>query len=131
MLSGTTEQVSTWLSLTSCSGHSNVYTASPNLRERALVWRRCSVSFNGTAAKSGPREPSTAAQVFILPFKAKSGEINVGTILMVEDNPDDEALTLRAFRKGGIKEEVVVARDGVEALDYLFGQGAFAGRDTS
>jgi CheY-like chemotaxis protein len=55
----------------------------------------------------------------------------MGTILMVEDNPDDEALTLRAFRKSGIKEEVVVARDGVEALDFLFGQGAYAGRDTS
>ncbi len=52
-------------------------------------------------------------------------------ILLVEDNPDDEALTLRALKKNNIKNEVVVARDGVEALDYLFGQGKFAGRDTS
>lgn len=52
------------------------------------------------------------------------------TILLVEDNPDDEMLTLRALKKNNIKNEVFVARDGVEALDYLFGTGAHAGRDT-
>ncbi|MFQ6759623.1 response regulator [Desulfovibrionaceae bacterium CB1MN] len=50
-------------------------------------------------------------------------------ILLVEDNPDDEALTLRALKKNNILNEVVVARDGVEALDFLFGTGAHAGRD--
>ena len=52
-------------------------------------------------------------------------------ILLVEDNPDDEALTLRALKKNNIQNDVVVARDGVEALDYLFGTGKHAGRDTS
>lgn len=51
------------------------------------------------------------------------------TILLVEDNPDDEALTMRAFTKNNIRNKVVVAHDGVEALDYLFGTGAHEGRD--
>ncbi len=51
-------------------------------------------------------------------------------ILLVEDNEDDELLTRRALVKNHIANEVVVAHDGVEALDYLFGTGAHAGRDT-
>jgi DNA-binding NarL/FixJ family response regulator len=50
-------------------------------------------------------------------------------ILLVEDNPRDEALALRALKKSNIVNDVVVARDGVEALDYLFGTGTYAGRD--
>ncbi|MBZ0301424.1 MAG: response regulator [Anaerolineae bacterium] len=50
-------------------------------------------------------------------------------ILLVEDNPDDEVLTLRALKKNNIGNEVIVARDGVEALDFLFGTGIYAGRN--
>lgn len=50
-------------------------------------------------------------------------------ILLVEDNPNDEMLTLRALKKHGLVNSVDVARDGAEALDYLFCQGAYADRD--
>jgi len=52
-------------------------------------------------------------------------------ILLIEDNADDEALTIRAFQKNNIRNEIIVARDGAEALDFLFGTGAHASRDTS
>jgi len=51
------------------------------------------------------------------------------TILLVEDNPKDEMLTLRALRKNNLANKIDVVRDGVEALDYLFGEREYAGRD--
>ena len=59
------------------------------------------------------------------------GGMSDGVILLVEDNPDDELLAMRALRKNKVTNEVVVAHDGVEALDYLFASGPYAGRDTS
>jgi two-component system, response regulator len=53
-----------------------------------------------------------------------------GTIMLVEDNPDDIELTLRAFRKNNIANNTVVVHDGAEALDYLFGRDAYADRNT-
>jgi two-component system response regulator len=53
------------------------------------------------------------------------------TILLIEDNPSDIELTQRALEKGRILNRLVVVSDGQEALDYLFGTGAYAGRDTS
>ncbi len=58
---------------------------------------------------------------------SKSGADAV--ILLVEDNPRDETLTLRALEKSNVANRVVVARDGVEALDYLLARGDYAGRD--
>src|SRR5687768_7700698 len=52
-------------------------------------------------------------------------------ILLVEDNPDDEELTLRALRQARVANEVTVVRDGSEALDFLFATGTHAGRDVS
>lgn len=51
-------------------------------------------------------------------------------ILLVDDNADDELLTLDALRTSGVSQQVVVARDGLEAIEWLFGEGAHAGRDT-
>ncbi len=52
-------------------------------------------------------------------------------ILLVEDNPDDVQLTLRALKKSKIANDIVVAQDGVEALDYLFANGKYNGRNTT
>jgi len=57
--------------------------------------------------------------------------MNTKTILLIEDNPSDIDLTKRALKKGHILNRLVVASDGQEALDYLFGTGAYAGRDAS
>jgi CheY-like chemotaxis protein len=51
-------------------------------------------------------------------------------ILLVEDNADDEALTMRALKKNNISNQIVITRDGVEALDFLFGTGPYAGHET-
>ena len=57
--------------------------------------------------------------------------MNEKALLLVEDNPDDLELALLALKESNILNPVVVARDGVEALDYLFGAGKWAGRDSS
>lgn len=58
-----------------------------------------------------------------------SANANGRVILLVEDNPDDEALAIRALKRHHVGNEIVVARDGVEALDYLFGTGTYADRE--
>lgn len=63
------------------------------------------------------------------PHPEESRAIPARTILLVEDNPDDEILALRALRANRVEHEVIVVRDGVEALDYLHCRGRYAGRD--
>lgn len=53
--------------------------------------------------------------------------MNTRPILLAEDNPDDQKLALRAFKKSNLSNEIILANDGVEALDYLFGTGKYAG----
>jgi len=60
-----------------------------------------------------------------------NGSSNDKVILLVEDNPDDEALAIRALKRHHIGNDIVVAHDGVEALDYLFGTGMYAERDVN
>ena len=60
-----------------------------------------------------------------------TGPLSSKVVLLIEDNEDDERLTLRALRRNNVMNEVVVACDGQEALDYLFAQGKYAGRSAS
>ena len=57
--------------------------------------------------------------------------MNSNPILLAEDNPDDQELALRAFSKSNLSNEIVLVKDGVEALDYLFGRGEYAAAHTS
>jgi len=56
--------------------------------------------------------------------------MTIGKILLIEDNPDDELLTIRALKKNNIVNDIIVKRDGVEALDYLFGTGSHSSIDS-
>src|SRR6266850_5427317 len=97
----------------------------PSSRGPASASRRSAGSSTGTAAGSGPRARSTKGRrsTSLCDGSPASLEalVNPGTILLVEDNPDDVALTMRAFKSNNITNDVVVAQDGVQALDYLFG----------
>jgi two-component system response regulator len=82
------------------------------------------------AARTDPGVSLAQASDASLPRQVR-GRMREKVILLVEDNLDDELLTLRALKKNNVTDEVVVARDGAEALDYLFATGEYAGRDTS
>src|SRR2546422_9118757 len=99
------------------------------MREPASVWRSSNASSTATAGASGRKRPSTRARHSTslskeqLPMRENPVEI-----LLVEDNPDDVELTLHAFQKHNLANRVHVARDGAEALDFLFRTGAYKDR---
>src|SRR5256886_5937424 len=116
---------------TSCSACSSGCTPPPSSRAPASASRRSGASSPGTAAGSGPREPSIGERRSTSPCDGPlgglGGRVNAGKILLVEDNPDDVALTMRALKSHNMTNDVVVAQDGVQALDYLFGAEGSAG----
>src|SRR3989454_12612048 len=113
---------------TSCSGCSSACTPRPNSRAPASVSRRCGASSPGTAAGFGPREPSIGEPPSTSPcdgpLGGRGGRVNGGKILLVEDNPDDIALTIRALKSHNMTKHVVVATYGVNAPEqHLRGAG--------
>src|SRR5690348_9913220 len=141
-LSATTGRDSTWPTRTSFSAPSSACMRTRNLQARASGWRPYNGSSTATAGASAPKAWWARGQLSISHFRPcvaarerwiSCGEVPMGNdekvILLVEDNADDEALAKRAFKKNNVMNNVVVARDGVQALDYLFGTGAHAGRD--
>src|SRR5207248_1434630 len=77
-----------------------------------------------------PGGPRNHLLLYALVVKQLGGPMDNKVVLLVEDNEDDVELTLRSFKKQNISNSVVVSRNGQEALNYLFGQGPHAGRDT-
>src|SRR5277367_1525590 len=121
-LSKTTAPASTPLTPTASSALFNACTAPPNFPALAWVWPPCSASFTATVAVSGRKVLWTTALLSFLPCRKatrRRAAVKHKQILLVEDNPDDEALTLRALKRGSVPSEVFVARDGLEAVNYL------------
>src|SRR4029077_18220166 len=117
---------STWRTPPSCPAHFSGCTPPPSSPARGSGSPRCNASFTATAARSGPRAPRTGAPPFTSRFELER-IMHDRSILLVEDNPDDEALTRRALAKNNIQNEIVLARDGAEALDWLLGTGPHVG----
>src|SRR5512144_1347671 len=101
----------------SFSGPSSVSTTPGNSREPGLALPPSSASSASTVAASGPKPSPGPARPSFSRLPPEEPPMSEKAILLVEDNPDDEALTLRAFAKNEITNPVVVVRDGAEALD--------------
>src|SRR5690349_5683237 len=107
----------------SCSVRSSGCTMPGPSREPGSASPRSSASSPNTVAASGRRVGPRPAPPSISRLPPEGQKMRENPILLVEDNADDEALTLRAFAKNKITHPVTVVRDGAEALDYLFHAG--------
>src|SRR6266481_5263423 len=138
-LSPITAQALTCSTSTSCLAYFSVCIGRKSLRAPELGWRPSSASSTGMAERSGQRGPWIKARLFISRFpgdeiqelgwkRSRDGNTlmdTLGRILMVEDDPNDVELTLTALEEYNLANEVVVTRDGQEALDYLYCRGEF------
>src|SRR5258708_10629002 len=127
----TTGRALIWPTPKNCSARFSGFIPQPTSPVSVWAWRPFRGSCIATAAGLRPRDQRIRERRFRLRLKSGGAEMKERVIRLVEDNADDEALTLRALSKNKITNQIVVARDGVEALDYLFGTGLYAGRDTS
>src|SRR5882757_3793496 len=129
----TTASGLTWRTRKSCSSHFSACIGRTSFRGSESGWQPCSASCTGTADRSVRLRPQGKGPCFAshCHFRAtilRGRFMSVRTLLLVEDNQQDELLTLRALRKVNLANQVEVVRDGQQALDYLFGEGEFADR---
>src|SRR5439155_4465964 len=119
---------STWPMPTACSVPSSACITRASSLAPASAWRSCSASSTATTAGSG----CTPSRATVRPSFSISRSLNMSNankvILLVADNPDVVELTLRAFKRSHLMNPIVVARDGIEALDFLFARGPHAER---
>src|SRR4051812_5928388 len=123
----TTALVSTWSMRISCLACSSACIVRRNSKARALASPMCAASFNVTAAAPGPKAKWIRARRFIFHCPKQNYPMSpLKRILLAEDNKNDVELTLAALEEYNLANEVVIAHDGVEVLDYLFRRGSFA-----
>jgi CheY-like chemotaxis protein len=115
---------------TNFSGHFIAFTPQATFRAPGSGWPPFSGLSTATAAACGPKAQWTKVQYSISHWAERETQMaEKKIILLVEDNPDDAKLAMLALEKNGAAGKMVVVHDGAEALDYLFGAGAYAGRD--
>src|SRR3989442_5199513 len=129
MSSKTTESASTCNTWGNSLESSSGFIATRSTKERESVSRLCSASDTGMAAASGQKQPWTRARHSISRWGAIPMAGDPVEILLVEDNPSDAELTLRALRKNNVTNRIHLVRDGADALAVIFGKGAYHGRN--
>src|SRR5207245_9632209 len=119
---------------TSCLASFSVCIALRSLKELELDWQLSGGLSTAMEAECGQPEKLTKARHSISPCRRRSKpmvdskNMNEIEVLLVEDNPSDAELTLRALRKNNLANKLVHVKDGAEAIDFVFAQGAFINR---